>query len=207
MKLRTLLLGISVVGLGLFVMPSTLSLFSGQHTFYNGTSVKCEKCHADILDEIDNLAGSGSPHQTITSGTGKAICKGCHTTGTVNNVPINGTTLGSYTENVTNNTNAHAAVTLECIACHSGVDEEITGSEAAHAEYYYNASENNQTAIDLKGSNTACVGCHTHITINITWTRTMGYNLTADETSGTYNLTFSTNTTADNIKTTYSAGS
>lgn len=218
MKPGTLLIALAVVSIGLFAMPSTLTLFAGQHTFYNGTSVKCEKCHQDIYDEIVNNAGLGAPHQTIvnssTKGTGKALCKGCHTTGEVTNIPINGSnkTDGVYNLNVTNKSNAHAAVTLECIACHTGVDEEITGEDAAHKAYYYGALYNkstdtgNQTAIKLKGANTACVGCHTHTTINITWIRTMGYNLTVNESTGVYNLTFSVNNSASNINTTYSAG-
>lgn len=211
MKPGTLLIALAVVSIGLFAMPSTLTLFAGQHTFYNGTSVKCEKCHQDIYDEIVNNAGLGAPHQSITKGTGKALCKGCHTIGNVSNVPFNATDKGWY--NLTNfSGKAHAAVTLECIACHKGVDEEITGEDAAHKAYYYGALYNkstdtgNQTAIKLKGANTACVGCHTHTTINITWIRTMGYNLTVNESTGKYNLTFSVNNSASNINTTYSAG-
>jgi len=48
-------MGIAVVAVGLFALPSTVSLFSGQHRWYNisgtGNEIPCIKCHADIYDE------------------------------------------------------------------------------------------------------------------------------------------------------------
>ncbi len=111
-----------------------------------------------------------------------------------------------------------AAVTLECITCHTGVANELTGTDEAHTQYYYGSISNkthpngvlgtdyNQTVIQLKGANAACVGCHTHITMNITWVRARGYSMIANESTGSYNLTFLANQTSENLNTTYSFG-
>ena len=193
MNSKVLLLSVAVIAIGLFAMPSTLSLFSGQHTFYNGSEVNCEKCHADIYSEL----GSGSGSTAHTAGV-FSQCEYCHKTNTTNlSVPINGTANANYTgTNVTDNGQAHAAVTMECIACHTGVDEELQGSSAAHGAYY-NASNLSTAGVKMNGANVACVGCHTHAYINVTWTRAVGYNLTSNATGAGWNLTFAMNYSAN----------
>lgn len=206
MNSKILILSIAVVAIGLFAMPSTLSLFSGQHTFVTGDNVSCRKCHADIFDEIGGT--SNEVHNTAnftgyTNGTGG--CEGCHRTGTIGGIPVNGTNLtGTYTQTIASNPNAHAAVTLECIACHSGVEAELNGTEEAHTPYYRasNRSIGGQTVIALKGANTACVGCHTHVRVNLTWVRLTDYNVTANATSGSWNVNIS-NDWMNSTSTTY----
>lgn len=205
MNSKILLLSIAVISVGLFAMPSTLSLFSGQHTFVTGDNVACEKCHADIYSEIGGTLNQ--VHKT-TNLTG---CQGCHKTNSssfnATLIPSNGT--GNYSTwagtNVTTNRNAHAAVTLECVACHTGVVAEITGSDEAHKAFYYASNySDNQSVIQLKGANTACIGCHTHTRVNLTWVRLTDFNVTSNATSGSWNVTISndwknsTNTTYTN---------
>jgi len=213
MNSKILLLSIAVISVGLFAMPSTLSLFAGQHTFYNGSSVNCGKCHLDIITEASSQGGNYT-HKTILSNTGRAQCAVCHTTGSVSDVPIgkNTSNAGNYiydtkTLNVTNNSAVHAAVTVACISCHTNVSTELQGSAEAHGAFY-NASaadsSGNNTNI-LTGGNEACVGCHTHIWVNVTWKRSVGYELLVNESvSGTYVI----NITAVNAtqNTTYSSG-
>ena len=208
MNSKVLLLSVAVIAIGLFAMPSTLSLFAGQHTFYNGSEVNCQKCHDDIYSEIST---GSSAHTSLTQ------CQGCHKTGTLTNlVPYNGTG-GNITivTNVTGTQTAHAAVTMECVACHQGVPAELEGADAAHTAFYYNSSYTtnssagltsvNQTVVKLKGANAACIGCHTHAVMNITWQRTTGYNITVDSTgSEKWNLTYELNSST--TKTTSSAG-
>ncbi|VVB86892.1 Class III cytochrome C family protein [uncultured archaeon] len=214
MNSRIFLLTVAVAAVGLFAMPNTLTLFSGQHTFYGPADVNCKKCHQDIYDEMNNNISTAHTTQNMTD-----RCVGCHRTGTLTGVPINGTDYtGTRVTDVKNNSQAHAAVTLECITCHTGVGNELTGKDEAHTAYYYGSISNktnssgtlgtdfNQTVIQLKGANTACVGCHTHITMNITWIRAKGYNMIANESTGSYNLTFLANQSSDNLNTTYSAG-
>ncbi|MFZ2410739.1 MAG: hypothetical protein WAW23_04135, partial [Candidatus Methanoperedens sp.] len=153
MNSKILLLSIAVISVGLFAMPSTLSLFAGQHTFYNGSSVQCVKCHQDIASEIGIT--SLDVHNTIANQTGRDACEVCHTTGNVS-VPTgkNMSALnGSYnwtwiTENVTTNSGAHAAVTKECESCHTGVPNELKGVNESHGAFY------NSTKTDASANNT-----------------------------------------------------
>jgi cytochrome c553 len=69
---------IALIGIGVFALPSTMSLFSGQHTFYNidatGNQVPCAKCHGDVKAELSSataMAGSGAPHARVQ-------CEYCH---------------------------------------------------------------------------------------------------------------------------------
>lgn len=49
---KKILLYLSIMMLGLYVMPNTVSLFAGQHSFYSGMGVSCEKCHSDVLSQV-----------------------------------------------------------------------------------------------------------------------------------------------------------
>ena len=99
--------------------------------------------------------GSGS--STAQTSNDLKACTGCHKTGNITNIP--GNTTNYHVTNITANTNAHAAVTLECVTCHDQVTSELEGSEAAHTQYYWNSTSSNQSTITLKGANTACIGC------------------------------------------------
>lgn len=186
---KTVLLTIALLAVGMYFLPATLSIFSGQHTFYNGTSVSCRKCHDDIYSEI-NPAGGGVQPPHWSNGPG---CIGCHRTGGIVGGEF-GMSIGYKETNVTANPNAHAAVTVECVFCHDLIIDQIINSNESHASYY-NAS--NQSSI-LKGGNEACVGCHTHTMINVTWRRSVGYNMTANLVGGNWNLSYSVNQTLVN---------
>ena len=191
MNSKVLLLSVAVIAIGLFAMPSTLSLFAGQHTFYNGSQVDCAKCHADIFTEVSSVANN------VHTSTQFQNCEGCHRTNTTTLaglIPMNGTSNASTWTgtNVTADGQAHAAVTMECINCHSGVDEEILGTNAAHTAFYNDA--NTSSTVNMTGANVACIGCHTHAIVNITWTRSVGYNLTSNATGSGWDLTFALNT-------------
>ncbi len=69
---------IALVGIGVFALPSTMALFSGQHSFYNidatGNQVPCVKCHGDVKVELSGgtaQAGSKAPHADFK-------CEYCH---------------------------------------------------------------------------------------------------------------------------------
>lgn len=227
MNSKILLLTVAVIAVGLFALPSTMSLFTGQHTFYDGANVSCKKCHQDIYDEIGSDTNRYQAHYS------KRDCSGCHKTTTSSgaNISNNSWRLSSKGTVIFK---AHAAVTVECLACHGrqtgekewGVAEQIQSASEAHRQFYwqsvsdkdvgdinqtsiYNAEASagatwdagqgpigqqawytkaNQTVIQLKGANTACIGCHTHAVVNITWRRSIGYEVTADTTSGDFVL-------------------
>ncbi len=245
MNSKIILLSIAVVSVGLFALPNTMSLFSGQHTFTMGENIQCNKCHQDIYDEMTSTANEAHTSSVFTS------CERCHRTAGWGEGGANITTntwrtykwnpSSPYTQNYSDesqftaenyslnkvlNLTAHAAVTVECLACHgtgntkwnstksiSGVAQEIQGSSEAHRNFYYESvsdvdvgdinqtslgtagirtgptwytvtSPSNQSVIKLKGTNAACIGCHTHAVVNITWTRALGYNVTVDMTTG-----------------------
>jgi len=116
------LLAIAVVAIGTFALPNTVSLFTGQHTWYDlGASIEavtgrnnipCEKCHADVAEE---LANSGA-HRDFT-------CAMCHRS------PFTGYTYarGQYEHSGTNpprpGEEAHAASTVACMDCHDGAGD------------------------------------------------------------------------------------
>ncbi|MBU4075160.1 MAG: NapC/NirT family cytochrome c [Euryarchaeota archaeon] len=195
MKNISLLLLIAVILVGLFALPNALSLFSGQHSFDKaGNGTICVKCHSDVAAE---LAGSAY-HKSITIGPDK--CKACHTAGIIsaNLIPLgNGTngstnvgvglniTNGNFTyANGTNRTNLklHAAVTLECVSCHYGVNF----TDDAHKPFYDNTS----SKVWLKGANEACYGCHTKVNVQMTWIRKGGYNYSYEFNTTTGTLMF-----------------
>ena len=160
---RLLLLAIAIVAVGVFALPSTVSLFSGQHRWYNlstGTNdVPCEKCHADIAEEMNALAG---PH-TGETGFGRLKCGYCHRTfkieqGDTNpsdseasgydqypdvNLSLEAQYLYTYASGdgsgATPGKESHAASTIPCMYCHSG------GSQGMAANH---------------GSGSNCWSCH-----------------------------------------------
>ena len=128
-----MLLAVAVVAVGIFALPSTISLFAGQHTWYNLTgnqSVPCEKCHADVANEMGALIG---PH-TGETGFQRMKCGFCHRTFPIEDTEgddINQTykkyeyTYGSVGDAVTDVTpgkESHAASTVPCMYCHSGYE-------------------------------------------------------------------------------------
>ncbi len=201
MNSKILLLSIAVISVGLFAMPSTLSLFAGQHTFDAGSAVKCEKCHQNVYDA---LSTGNTIHESI-KGAG-AECDGCHRVDTITNIPVGNGTLGSVTTNGssggTNVNLSHTKVmTLECVVCHWAVSNNITNSAEAHKPYYDSAVAD--AILPLKGGNAACIGCHTHSVMTIQWSMPGGYNLNANvSATGTWSLTFLVNTTNTTNRTT-----
>lgn len=71
---------IALIGIGLYALPSTVALFSGQHSFENidatGNQIDCVKCHGDVKAEMDS---SGLNLQTGTPAPHAAFkCEFCH---------------------------------------------------------------------------------------------------------------------------------
>ncbi len=183
-------LTIAMIVIGVFLLPNTLALFSGQHTFDKaGNTTICAKCHSDVIGEIQ----SGNYHKSLILDTGSGTeCKGCHTTSTISSslIPLgNGSgrnasagylvglnvTTGNFT--MANGTNLtgytlHSAITVECASCHYAVNF----TDDAHRSFSDNASS--QTW--LRGSNEICVGCHTKTRVEMTWVRKGGYNYSYD---------------------------
>ena len=151
------LLAVAVVAIGTFALPSTVSLFSGQHTWYDlgseGNDVPCEKCHADVAEEMNALTG---PH-TGETGYERLKCEYCHRTfkieqGDTNpsdseasgydqypdvNLSLEAQYLYTYGSGdgsgATPGKQAHAASTIPCMYCHSGGSQGIAGNHGSGA--------------------------------------------------------------------------
>jgi hypothetical protein len=204
MNNQTLLLIMAVTVSGIFILPNSMALFSGQHTFDKaGNSTICAKCHSDVVTEIQ----SGYYHKSLIAGSPND-CMACHTASKISStlIPL-GNKSGNQTVDVsvgldiangrftmangTNITglNLHSAVTVECVSCHYAVNF----TDDAHKPFANNASSQGW----LKGANAACVGCHTKTRVEMTWTRKGGYNYSFDFLNNTGTLSFNdTNVTA-----------
>jgi len=145
---KIVLLAVAIVAIGIFALPGTVSLFSGQHTWYDlsagANDVPCEKCHGEIEDEM--MSDENGAHRNLT-------CAMCHRT--CFNMTYNPST-GKYEKSPgftyasgkgngsTAGKEAHAAATIECMDCHGmdhaygywshyGYEEyESPGCEACH---------------------------------------------------------------------------
>jgi hypothetical protein len=201
MTSKLILIGIGIAAIGLIALPQTLALFAGQHDFYevNRTppyGVPCAKCHADVYSEL-----SGSDvHSSVR-------CDDCHILALTNK----GAKVGG-------NENIHAAAAPACLDCHDGkltstqwhsftgkdplicadchvggalptfanATSILYGANESHTEFASNAS----SAMLLKGANEACVGCHTHVNVDITWQKPTNLSFNASVSpQGVWNVT------------------
>lgn len=148
MNSKIMLVSIAVLAVGLFAMPSTVSLISGQHQFiaYDKTSdlTACATCHPEVT--VTGVHGNGTTYVNLSNGTGYtnysrdwnvsrwlgvagyteykatndkgATCRGCHVPGQVNTSLR--IPLNSNGSNLANisNATAHIAVRARCTNCH-----------------------------------------------------------------------------------------
>lgn len=66
---KKIMLYVALMAFGLYVMPNTVSLFAGQHSFYSGMGVSCEKCHSDVISQIQT---SGYVYEKHRAAAGNA---------------------------------------------------------------------------------------------------------------------------------------
>ena len=125
LKIRVVfaIMAIMFAGMGIVALPYAVSLLTGQHTWYdlggNGNDVPCEKCHADVAEEMGVLTG---PH-TGETGFGRMKCEYCHRFPPVwrRNQTFESYTYASVNgSDVTPGKESHAASTVPCMYCHSG---------------------------------------------------------------------------------------
>lgn len=190
---KLVLVAIAIVAVGLFALPSSVSLFSGQHTWYDlslteGSDVPCQKCHDDINDEM--VSADNGVHEAL-AGPG---CD-CHRVNTT------GVAIGGYDGNApVPGTTSHAAETIACMICHEEDGDKqlagypfaggfsqslveasaggsttpytyssggIGGEHAAHNQFIGQAIHDPL----MEDSNEACIACHTRVGVNIQWTK------------------------------------
>ncbi|OFV67984.1 MAG: conserved hypothetical protein, secreted [Candidatus Syntrophoarchaeum caldarius] len=203
------LLLVAIVAIGIFALPQTAALFSGQHSWYNlsddGNQLPCVKCHGDINAEmIDSDNG-------VHKGLASPGCD-CHRVNSSQVQKPTGVASGD-TSGSTPGTTSHAAETIACMICHEygndglggyphagGFDQpdgvgDYNGDETNDPyQYSYDAGGRNgtkaahnafiQQAIDddlMIDSNEACIGCHTRVGVNISWTKNVVLDFDAEE--------------------------
>ena len=210
MGLKYLLLLVIFFAVGVLVLPSTVSLFAGQHYWYNlsgeRNDVPCIKCHADIADELSLSIQTANFHDF--DGDGKASngdCEACHRGNESIQYAVSNASVAEPGRE------AHAATLIECMYCHSQASNapeaggfgltgnaSDTGTYAAHREFAH-GSRNSSL---LLAENEACIACHTQIELrfNYTTVKVMGIEInetySTDGTSATSTWTF---TQAGNI--------
>ncbi len=129
--LRVLLISVMLLSVGVIVLPSTVSLFHGQHIWYNisgnGNNIPCRKCHADVYEEMRTTIG---PH---TGETGYVFdCQLCHRATGFNGIQYATVNQSTYTSAYPG-VQAHAASVVECMACHGAYG---TPYVLKHVTYY-----------------------------------------------------------------------
>lgn len=158
MKILWVLL--ALVGISLWYIPNTVSLFSGQHAYYtlddNLSQLQCTKCHGDISIELH----TGYIHSNFT-------CADCHRV-------QKGVQYANATEP---GTLAHAASLVQCADCHS---EYLNNTPDTIHNAFINYGMQHNTSEN-------CIACHASIAVSINWTRPDAMNI--ETTSDGYNIT------------------
>ena len=208
-KKNVLLLGVAIVAIGLFVIPSTMSMFVGQHQWY---SVKtpaqqyqlCERCHQAEVGEWTANSGAHSVYRDLYENSG-CFCHQINES-QIAGFGINTSTINAYGFEVFNgsgildndaatwNSSAwrtadtpHAAITIGCTDCHFNATLQLANNDSAHKQFQEQATSSSGAT-----ANTACMACHTMVGLDITMERNYGgliisANHTVD--AGSYNWT------------------
>ena len=118
---KVALMLIAILAIGIFALPSTVSLFGGQHKWYDlgksDNDIPCIKCHADTYEEfkgtgVHAMLGYGiASNNTTTMTDVNAACMYCHRTGSATFA------VGDDTGAIPGK-EAHAASSVACMYCH-----------------------------------------------------------------------------------------
>ena len=112
MSFKIFLFLFTIFMIGVIALPSTLSIFLGQHNWYyldNPTSdVPCQKCHADIYEELNQ--SSYHTNWGVAKKADTKDCEACH----------RGNTSINYADSYQSQfgDKAHAASSINCGYCH-----------------------------------------------------------------------------------------
>ena len=152
MDRKIVMLLIGIVAIGMFALPSTLAMYTGQHNFTNGSDVDCNKCHGSgdkIYDELD-----------INKVHGGFTCKTCH-----------GFSTDESTLFASNGSMGHAATTkVNCVGCHAELNKTWGNTSATDIDDINVTTELNNGAHkafkdQIGDPDYACIACHTSVTV------------------------------------------
>ncbi|MBE8538905.1 hypothetical protein [Geoglobus acetivorans] len=197
MMQKLMMLAILIFSLSIYLLPSTVTLFTGQHLWYNleqpGTGVPCIKCHADIYDELNN-----SVYHKIWGDSTKADDQDCYTCHTINQ----SITYADADQGIIGQ-EAHAASTISCGYCHfnssimtamgglvaGGFNKSDLPGDTGEVEAHRKFLEDAMLDDPLYGSdllekeNEACISCHTAVAVKIHFAHREKLNFRAEKNS------------------------
>ncbi len=215
---KVLLLAVIVAATGLVVLPNTVSLFAGQHYWYNisgpGNQIPCQKCHADVFEELalSNFHTHWGPNGWNPSSKGVADqydCAACHRS----NLSIQYALVNGSVVKYQPGKQAHAASVVACMLCHQinaskatwapgfyaggfNITPFVKAGEIPKSPYKYSnatynglyAAHNAFIAMAIKNntlpdSTEACIACHTHVAVKITWKHKRSLEFTVNITN------------------------
>ncbi len=194
-KKSILILGFAIVAIGLFIIPSTMSMFLGSHRWYSVTTASnqyemCQRCHFAEVGEWQANTGAHASYKAIMTDAGADPGCFCHQVNVtaLEDFGINRTEIDNYAFEIFNETGdlntslkdnwntswrstdtPHAAITIECISCHTNATSQLDNENEAHKPFF----EQSRTS-SIGSNNTACMACHTMIGLNITMERIKG---------------------------------
>jgi hypothetical protein len=175
---------VAIIAIGFFVLPNTLAMFAGQHSWYdpNDDGIPCEKCHFLEAEEMSALVG---PH-TGETGEGRMECTYCHRGFDIGNSGVaEGNEIDSIFSSYYNSSSrVHAGQTLPCLYCHSGSDRGLVEDHDDYSNNCCQCHENiNPEVHDGKFENQDCYRCHgNEIVKHITPAKGLGVTTNTSDT-------------------------
>ena len=87
----------------------------------------------------------------------------------------------------------HAAITIDCVDCHWNASQQLLNENEAHTAFYQSTIDGSDPftangSTEVSNPSAACIACHTHTSLNVTFIRAIGMDITANHTSGTWNI-------------------
>ncbi len=192
---KGLLIVIILFAVGILVLPSTTSLFAGEHMWYdlsNEKSVPCVKCHADVYDELKHSANHSMVD--MKAGVDGGECLVCHR---ANTSITYASVSGGYTT-AEPGKEAHAATIVSCGYCHFNSTNPFnapvaggfglsdfasnpgndTGINASHYSFVIRSRESGL----LYNESESCVACHTTVNITMNFTAAVESKILVNDT-------------------------
>jgi mono/diheme cytochrome c family protein len=160
-KSKIYIVMIAVLAIGLFGLPGTFSVNTGQHIFKqinpDDPDTFCNQCHGGT----DSVATEISLSDT-------GIYSGLQIHSTQNCGDCHQLTQG-YGNSTGSTKTEHAAIIPSCLKCHGAaavlgfnVANELNGTKEAHKPFWTNSLAAN-TPDDANTDDIACLGCHTAV--------------------------------------------
>ncbi len=198
-----ILLSVTVLAIGLFVLPQTMAMFVGQHDWFSVRTAEkqyelCIRCHEAEVAEWMSNTGAHNTYRTDYEPYASCFCHQINATklsddwnlGGVNQKGFihwneSGDVTGKGNWSWRANTTPHAALTVECIDCHTNAATQLLQNDSAHKQFYTGTLDKPEGS-----NNTACMACHTMVGLNITMERwDSGLIINANHTNYTYGWT------------------